>query len=375
MNRFRRVLLTGAALALVAAVSPSYADNNSYDAKVLVADIPPAPHIDTHLVNPWGVAFNPQGFVWVSDNGTGFATLYDGLGNPAPAANPLIVQIPAAPGSTEHGKPTGIVFNGGGGFAVTSNGKTGNSAFIFATEDGLIAGWAPSVDMTHAIQAYPKAGDPPSDAVYKGLAIATSAVGNTIYAADFVGGKIDVFNSTFAKIDLAGNFTDPDLQKDFSPFNIQNINGHLFVTYAVREEGEDDETAGPSLGIVNEFDANGNFVRRFATRGRLNAPWGIALAPATFGVFANAMLIGNFGDGAINAYDAATGDFKGQLRGTDHRALRLDGLWGMAFGNDLNSQPKSTLFFAAGPDDETHGVYGSITPAPNEKGNPKAGAD
>lgn len=364
MNRFRRALLTGAALAFVAAVNPVYADDNSYDAKVLVADIPPAPHIDTHLVNPWGVAFNPNGFVWVADNGTGFSTLYDGFGNPSPAANPLIVQIPAAPGSTEHGKPTGIVFNGGGGFAVTSAGKTGNSAFIFVTEDGLIAGWAPSVDMTHAIQAYPKAGDPPSGAVYKGLAIATSAVGNTIYAADFVGGKIDVFDSTFTKIDLAGNFTDPDLQKHFSPFNIQNINGHLFVTYAVREEGEDDETAGPSLGIVNEFDVNGNFVRRFVTRGRLNAPWGVALAPATFGAFANAMLIGNFGDGAINAYDAATGEFKGRLRGTDHRELRLDGLWGMAFGNDLNSQPKSTLFFAAGPDDETHGVYGSITPTP-----------
>src|SRR5207248_2565037 len=199
MKRFHSVLL--AAVVFAGAATPSYADDNRYDAKVLVADIPPAPHIDAHLVNPWGVAFNPNGFVWVADNGTGFSTLYDGLGNPAPQANPLIVAIPAAPGA-DHGTPTGIVFNGGGGFAVTANGKTGNSAFIFATEDGLIAGWSPAVDLTHAIQAYPKAGAPASGAVYKGLAIATSASGNTLYAADFVGGKIDVFNSTFTKIAL-----------------------------------------------------------------------------------------------------------------------------------------------------------------------------
>src|SRR5437762_7559484 len=206
MTRIRSLLIAGTACALIAGMNAAFADDNRYEARVLVADIPPAPHLDSHLVNGWGVAFNlsPTGFVWVADNGTGFSTLYDGLGNPAPQANPLIVAIPAAPGA-DHGTPTGIVFNGGGGFAVTANGKTGNSAFIFATEDGLIAGWSPAVDMTHAIQAYPKAGDPPSDAVYKGLAIATSAVGNTIYAADFVGGKIDVFNSTFTKIDLAGN--------------------------------------------------------------------------------------------------------------------------------------------------------------------------
>ncbi|HEY3177901.1 MAG TPA: TIGR03118 family protein [Casimicrobiaceae bacterium] len=361
MNLTRSLFLVAMAFAVAASVNPAYADDNRYDAKVLVADIEPAPHLDPHLVNPWGIAFNPNGFVWVADNGTGFSTLYDGLGNP----QSLVVTIPAAPGSTDHGKPTGIVFNTGGGFAVSIPGKNpGNSAFLFATEDGLIAGWAPSVDLTHAIQGYPKAGDPPSGAVYKGLAIATSAVGNTIYAADFLGGKIDVFNSTFTKVSLAGDFSDPDLQKDFSPFNIQNINGNLFVMYAKREEGEDEEITGPSLGIVNEFDANGHLLRRFATRGRLNAPWGIALAPATFGAFANDILIGNFGDGAINAYDAATGEFKGRLRGTDHRELRLDGLWGMAFGNDLNNQPKSTLFFAAGPDDETHGIYGSIAPAP-----------
>ena len=361
MNRIRNALLTGAALVLVAAVSPCYADSNRYDAKVLVADIPPAPHLDPHLVNGWGVAFNrnPNGFVWVADNGTGLATLYDGLGNP----QSLVVTIPAAPGS-DHGTPTGIVFNTTG-FAVTSAGKTGNSAFIFATEDGLIAGWSPGVDLTHAIQAYPPAGVTPT-AVYKGLTLASSGSNNFLYAADFVGGKIDVFSSSFAKVSSSGMFAfaDPNLPKGFSPFNIQNINGHLFVTYAKREDDEHDETAGPSLGAVNEFDADGNLLRRFASRGRLNAPWGVALAPSTFGKFANDILIGNFGDGTINAFDAPTGKFKGQLKGTNHRALKLDGLWGMAFGNGFNNQPVDTLFFAAGPDDENHGVYGSITPAP-----------
>ena len=363
MNRIRTALLTGAALALVAAVSPSYADSNRYDAKVLVADIPPAPHLDPHLVNGWGVAFNrnPNGFVWVSDNGTGVATLYDGLGNP----QSLVVTIPAVPGS-DHGTPTGIVFNTSA-FAVSSAGKTGSSAFIFATEDGLIAGWSPGVNFTHAIQAYPPAGVAPT-AVYKGLALASNGSDNFLYAADFVGGKIDVFSSSFAEVSGSGMFAfaDPNLPKGFSPFNIQNINGHLFVTYAKREDDEHDETAGPSLGAVNEFDANGNLLRRFTSRGRLNAPWAVVLAPSTFGKFANDVLIGNFGDGAINAFDAATGKFKGQLKGTNHRALKLDGLWGMAFGNGFNNQPVDTLFFAAGPDDENHGVYGAITPAPGK---------
>ena len=280
-----------------------------------------------------------------------------------------MVSIPAAPGNTEHAKPTGIVFSGSADFVVAGGGKSGPSRFVFATEDGLIAGWAPTVDGTHALQAYPAPGAPLSNAVYKGLALANNGNGNFLYATDFVGGKIDVFSASFAKTSLPGSFADPSLPDDFSPFNIQTINGHLFVTYAKREAGEDDETAGKGLGAVNEFDANGHLLRRVVTRGKLNAPWGVALAPASFGKFANALLIGNFGDGTINAYDAKSGKFRGQLRGTNNKVLHLDGLWGMAFGNDLNSQPKGTLFFAAGPDDENHGVYGSIVPAPKHDGD------
>ena len=372
MTRHRTLLLAAAALAFAAvAMSPAYAEKNRYHAQALVSDgFVPGTKLDTHLVNGWGVAFNPVGFVWVADNGTGFATLYDGLGNP----QSLVVSIPPAPGS-EHGKPTGIVFSGSNDFTVAGGGTTGPSRFIFATEDGLIAGWAPNVALTHALQAYPPAGAPPSPAVYKGLALANNGVGNFLYAADFVGGKIDVFNASFAKVNLAGNFADPALPDEFSPFNIQEINGHLFVTYAKHEPGENDETPGKGLGAVDEFDANGHLLRRVTSGGKLNAPWGIALAPATFGKFANHLLVGNFGDGTINAYDATSGKFRGQLKGTNNKVLHLDGLWGMAFGNDLNNQPKGTLFFAAGPDEENHGVYGRIDPAPKDNGADKGDDD
>jgi len=221
------------------------------------------------------------------------------------------------------------------------------------------------VDGTHALRAYPPAGTAPT-AVYKGLALASLGNANFLYAANFVGGKIEVFDASFHPVPMPG-FEDPHLPKNYSPFNVQNINGNLIVTYAKREDGDTDETAGQGLGVVNEFDAAGHLLRRIAQHGQLNAPWGVALAPATFGKFAGDLLIGNFGDGTISAYDLRTGNFRGQLKGADHRVLKLDGLWGMAFGNDLNNQPKSTLFFAAGPDDENHGMYGAITPSPGNK--------
>jgi uncharacterized protein (TIGR03118 family) len=368
MSRFRSLVLAWAALALAAAAtSPALAQQNRYEAKVLVSDI--SVPTDPHLVNGWGLALSTTSPMWVADNGTGLSTIYTVDNNGVGVPGGLIVTIPPAPGSTEHGKPTGIVFSGSADFVLMAGGKTGPSRFIFATEDGLIAGWAPAVDGTHALQAYPKPGDPASDAVYKGLALANNGSGNFLYATDFVGGKIDVFDKNFALVASPGGFVDPELQKHFSPFNVQNINGHLFVTYARREDDEDDETAGPSLGIVNEFDADGHLLRRFATRGRLNAPWGVALAPASFGKFGSALLIGNFGDGTIDAFDLQTAEFLGQLKGTDNRALKVDGLWGMTFGNDHNNLSSATLYFAAGPDDENHGAFGSITPAPNGKGD------
>ena len=349
------------AAALCAFTAAAHAEANRYQLEPLVADVPgAAPHADPNLVNGWGVAFNPNGFVWVADNGTGLSTLYDGLGNP----QSLVVTIPPAPGSADHGKPTGIVFSGSSDFVVTSGSKSGPSRFLFATEDGLIAGWSPAVVTTQAIQAYPPAGALHRRPCTRDSRSRTREAPISSTRPTFVGGKIDVFDATFTKVTMPGGFVDPKLPKGFAPFNIQNVNGSLIVTYARREEGEDDETAGPGLGVVDQFDATGKLLRRIATRGRLNAPWGVALAPASFGRFGGDLLIGNFGDGTINAYDASSGRFHGQLKGTDHRALKVDGLWGMAFGNGLANQPAGTLFVAAGPDDESHGSYSAITPAP-----------
>lgn len=355
MNRFRIALLAVAGFALASAVPPAAnAAGGRYQQDNLVSDgSVPARHTDANLVNGWGVAFNPNGFVWVSANGTGVSTLYDGSGNP----QSLVVTIPSAAGGSSKGKPTGIVFSGSNDFVVRNGTLSAPARFIFSTEDGLIAGWAPTVDATHALPVARAPG-----AVYKGLALAGNGAGNFLYAADFVGRKIDVYDRTFQPVAMPGGFVDPSIPASYSPFNIQNIQGDLYVAYAKREPGEDEETTGPGLGFINVFDANGQLLRRVASRGKLNAPWGMALAPASFGRFANRLLVGNFGDGTINAYDARSGAFRGQLRGADGRTLKIDGLWGLAFGNGIQNQPTSTLFFAAGPDDENHGLYGAITP-------------
>ncbi|TMH67514.1 MAG: TIGR03118 family protein [Betaproteobacteria bacterium] len=377
MSRIRSLLLAGTAFAVAAAAtSPTLAQQNRYEAKVLVSDgfVPNTP-VDPHLVNGWGVALSATSPMWVSDNGTGLSTIYTVNSSGVGVPGGLVVTIPPAPGNTQ-GKPTGIVFNTTSvtatpDFLIPPSGAL--SRFIFATEDGLIAAWSGG---TTAVQVYPpNGGTPVVGTVYKGLALAHNGTANFLYAADFVGGKIDVFDKNFAPVTSPGGFVDPDLQKNFSPFNVQNIKGNLFVTYAKLGEDAPDETAGPSLGIVNEFNADGVLLRRFATRGRLNAPWGVALAPASFGKFGGALLIGNFGDGTINAFDLQTAEFLGQLKGLNNRSLKLDGLWGMAFGNDHNNLSSGTLYFAAGPNDEDNGVFGSVTPAPNEKGDAKADGD
>jgi uncharacterized protein (TIGR03118 family) len=357
MNRIRNVILPAAAAALVAVgATHALAASTRYQQINLVSDgTVSGTNPDANLVNGWGVAFNPNGPVWVSDNGTGRSTLYDGQGN----INSLVVQIPSPSGFEPPGKPTGIVFNSSNDFTVTNGTTTGPSRFLFATEEGVIAGWAPNVDGTHALPAVQTPG-----AVYKGLALAGDGTGHLLYAADFFGGKIDVFDRNFNPVAAPGGFVDQALPPNFSPFNITAIQGDLYVTYAFRKPGDTDETAGQGLGIVDVFDAGGRLLRRVATRGKLNAPWGIALAPAAFGSFANYVLVGNFGDGTINAYDAHSGAFKGQLRAPNGRPLKIDGLWGLAFGNGVLSQPSSVLFFAAGPSDESHGLYGAIMPVP-----------
>jgi uncharacterized protein (TIGR03118 family) len=315
------------------------------------------PFTDPNLKNAWGVAFNPNGFVWVVDNATGKSTLYDGRGMP----QTLIVTIPGAGG--QQGKPTGIVFSSSNDFVVTKNGLSGPARFIFATENGTIAGWAPNVELNNAQPAVDNSAE---HSIYKGLALAATGEGNFLYATDFHNGRIDVFDAAFHRVHWAGAFVDHRVPKGYAPFGIQNLQGDLYVTYAKQDDDAEDDVAGPGFGLVDVFDAQGHLLRRIATGGHLNAPWGLALAPADFGRFSNTLLVGNFGDGRISAFDVRSGDFLGQLRKANGHRVEIEGLWGLAFGNGIQHQPTSTLFFAAGPNDEVNGVYGRIDLAADE---------
>jgi len=267
-----------------------------------------------------------------------------------------VVSIP--PGIAGAASPTGIVHNSTVEFAVNQGGTRAASVFIFAGEAGTLSGWSPGVDATNAIKMFDGAAD---GAVYKGLALASNNGANFLYATDFHNARVDVFNATFTKVDVAGGFIDPTLPVGFAPFGIQAIGGKLVVTFAKQDPSAHDHVAGAGLGIVDVFDPAGRFVKRLVDAGgALNAPWGIAPAPADFGPFSNALLVGNFGDGKINAFDATTGAKLGTLNDAAGTPIAIDGLWGIAFGNGVNNQPTNTLFFAGGPFGESHGVYGRI---------------
>ena len=354
-----KVAVAACALALCTAALADKDNSKAggYAVTNLVSDVPGlTTNQDANLVNGWGVVAGPTTPMWVSDNGSGKSTVYDGTG-----ALKLTVTIPSATGSGQ-GVPTGIVFNLGA--SPTSNdflvsGAGSAARFMWSTEDGAIAAWAGGASATIRFVAT-------DGAVYKGLAMAGD--GNThfrLYAADFHNGKIDVIDSGFVKTSVSGGFADPQVPATFHPFNIMNIQGNLYVSYALCcEPNSDDEVAGRGLGYVNVFDADGNLIKRVASRGKLNAPWGMALAPAGFGKFSHHLLVGNFGDGTINAYDLVDASFAGQLRSASGQPIVIDGLWGIAFGNGFQQQPATTLFFAAGPNDESEGVYGKIEALP-----------
>jgi uncharacterized protein (TIGR03118 family) len=330
----------------------------TYSNHVLVSDgNVAADFTDPNLANGWGVAFNPNGPVWVAANGTGKSTLYDGTGKP----QPLVVTIPGVGG--EDGTPTGIVFAGGNDFVVsmtTASGTvSGPARFIFSTEDGTISGWAPNVNVTTAITVP----TPATNANYKGLALGGNGATHLLYAADFRNNRVDVFDGTFKPVMKRGAFVDPMLPRGYAPFGIQAILGDIYVTYAKQDPaGGDDEVAGPGLGFVDVYTPDGVLLDRLASRGVLNAPWGVALAPMSFGDFGGAILVGNFGDGTINAFDPRNGHFLGTLRDRSLRRIRVDGLWGIAFGNGVSAQKTGSLYYAAGPNDEENGTYGVIEP-------------
>ena len=350
-----------AACAMVAAgalgTSASGAMAKGYVQKNLVSDGKiSAVTTDPNLLNPWGIAFFPGGPFWISDNNAGVSTLYDGLGD----IIPLVVTIPPATGSTT-GSPTGIVVNSNPTLFIIPK-TTEPALFIFASEDGTISAWNDVISFTQAQLVIDNSqGGSSTGAVYKGLALGNNATGSFLYATNFRSGKIDVFDSTFGPATLTGSFSDSKLPAGYAPFGIANVLGNLFVTYAMQDAAKHDPVHGAHLGFVDVFDTNGNLIQRFATKGKLDAPWGVAQAPFDFGRFSNAILIGNFGDGRINAYNPLNRSFMGQLSAPSNKPIMIDGLWALTFGGGQASDP-GTLYFSAGPNSEADGLFGSITP-------------
>ncbi len=347
----------------------------------LVSDIPGLARVtDPNLVNSWGLSHSPTSPWWISDNGTGLATVYKGDGTPfnplVPSGTPpLVVTIPPPAGSPAGttAAPTGNVFNPTSDFAVpVPQGPASKpSIFIFATEDGTISGWNPGVDQTNAILAVDRSQVIQggfTGAVYKGLALAQTNSGNFLYATNFRFGQVEQFD---AKFSLVNTFTDPQLSSDcpipgppaqcFAPFGIQNIGGLLYVTFALQDDKHHDDVADAGNGFVDVFDTNGNLIQRLVSHGTLNSPWGLTLAPNGFGRFGKDLLVGNFGDGTINAFEPDTGTFRGQLKDQRGNPITIDGLWALGFGNGGLAGPTDTLFFTSGPNHEADGLFGSIT--------------
>ena len=330
----------------------------------LVSNLPGLARVqDVNLKNPWGIVHGPATPWWVSDNNGNVSTLYDGNGTPfPPTPGPLVVNIPA-PGAATGGTPTGVVFNGvSTDFMVSDGTKSGSSRFIFATEDGTIAGWSPAVNLTRAFIAVDRSQMPSAleGAVYKGLAIAQTAGGQMLYAANFRAGTVDVFDSSFNPVHVPGAFRDRRIPAGYAPFGIQEINGRVLVSYAKQNPARHDDLSGPGRGFVDVFSTTGSLLKRLIRRGALDSPWGLAIAPKGFGDHGGQLLVGNFGNGRVNAYDMRSGEFEGALRLPDGKPVQVDGLWGIGFGNGSAAGPATTLFFGAGINGEQDGLFGSL---------------
>jgi uncharacterized protein (TIGR03118 family) len=375
----RYLALTTITAGTLASAAIARADDDERSAYVqtnLVSDLPGQAKVpDRNLQNAWGIAFPPGGPLWVNDNNAGLSTLYLGNGTIVDfpgTKNPFAVVIPGPKGSSANfqAAPTGIVWNPTAAFTITDP-KTGTklaSNFIFDTEDGTISAWSGGLsDIAHAVLAVDNSTVPDASdgAVYKGLAFGANAKGNFIFATNFRAATIEAYDQTFALTKLDGTFTDPNIPAGFAPFGIRNIDGDLFVTFAKQNADKHDDVAGPGNGFVDVFDTDGHLLRRFATRGRLNSPWGVTRTSYGFGQFSGDVLVGDFGDGKINVYDSQ-GNFLDQLEGPDGKPIVIDGLWTLIFGAGAASSP-DTLYFAAGPNGEKDGLFGTITaiPAPD----------
>lgn len=344
-----------------------------------------APTLDPNLVNPWGLSRSSKGPWWVSDNGTGLSTLYDGTGK----TQSLVVTVPPSDPATPPGNPTGTVFNGNSTVFQIAPGKA--ASFLFCTEDGTISGWNPGVSPAAVIVVNNK-----QKSVFKGLTVATAMVNGSpetyLYAADFRQGRIAVFDSTFKPAVLprsawnnseddrdrdrdhdrdhdSGLFEDERLPHGYAPFNIQNIGGNLYVAFAKQDSARHDEVDGAGKGFVDVFSPTGQLLLRLEHGDFFNAPWGLALAGSDFGAYSHDLLVGQFGSGEILAFNPITGHFKGKLENAGNQPIAIDGLWAIAFGNGASAGPANTLYYTAGPNQEQNGVFGSITPVENVQGN------
>lgn len=335
--------LTARTLLLLVALASSCTAFAQYKLTALVENLPnKAPHTDPNLVNAWGLARSSGSPFWISDNVTGLSTLYDGSGNP----QSLVVTIPAQADGAK-GSPTGIVFNGSSDFVVSQNGVSGAAIFIFASLDGSISGWNPTVNLNSAILAPTQN----TGALYTGLAISSGTNGNFLYAADALNNRVDVFDGSFH---LIKTLTDSTVPQGFSVYGIQDLNGKVYVTYA-----SDGNAPG---GFIDIFTEEGAFVKRFTEGGTLNQPWGLALAPRNFGPFSTAILIGNnTTDGTIGAFNASSGKFLGKLTDASGKVIHIDQLWGLEFGGGATTNGAvNQLFFTAGPDNYGQGEFGVI---------------
>jgi uncharacterized protein (TIGR03118 family) len=352
--------------AIVAAVSGCGSDNQSvagFTQNNLVSNVAgKATNTDLNLVGTVGIASPSAGAWMVANAGSGTSTAYDGNGDPFPAGTGTVVTIAAGaaspPGS--HGVASGVVANPTSAFVITGPTGPAPSDFIFATFDGTIAGWSAAVDESNAIIAVDNSA---TGTLYTALTMGSNPSGGAfLYAASFRYNAIAVFDETFAPVTPAGSFIDPRLPTNYAPYGLANIAGDIYVAYAKQNPQKIAAVPGQGLGFVSVFDTEGNFVRRFTSQGQLNAPWGIAQAPASFSRFGGALIIGNTGDGHINAFDPVSGHFLGQLQHPSGGPLTIRGLWGIAFGNGGTAGSVDTLYFTAGPAGGTEGLFGSVTP-------------
>lgn len=327
---------------------------NAYVQHNLVSDVPGLADVtDPNLVNPWGMSISSGSPFWVTDHDKGLATLYNGSGT----ITPFVVSIPSAAGGSFPATPTGQVSNSTTVF-VLANGKP--ASFIFVTEDGTVSAWNGGAASTIIVN------NSASGAVYKGVTIGTSAsLGPLLYAANINSGNVDVFNGTFAPTKVAGGFADSSIPSGFAPFNVWNIGGKIYVTYARQTPDKKNDAAGPGNGFVSVFDTDGNLLKHLVSNGPLNSPWGVAIAPSTFGKFPGALLVGNFGDGAVNAFDPSAGTQLGTLQDTKGNPIQIQGLWALLVGNGKSGGDSNFIYFTAETatgDGKAHGLLGSLAP-------------